>query len=198
MVSLKLQRRLAASVLRCGKNRVWLDPNEISEISLANSRASIRKLYRNGLIIKQPVVIRSRERIRKRHEARCRGRHRGLGRRHGTANARMPEKLVWMRRIRVLRRLLKKFRAQKKIDKHVYHNFYMKVKGNVFKNKRLLIEGIYKFKEDSLKLKTLEEQAKVVTKRSKEIRENRIKKQEVTAELIQKAKKVISDQGDNQ
>ena len=38
MVSLKLQKRLAASVLKCGKGKVWLDPNEVSEISMANSR----------------------------------------------------------------------------------------------------------------------------------------------------------------
>lgn len=38
MVSLKLQKRLAASVLKCGKGKVWLDPNEANEISMANSR----------------------------------------------------------------------------------------------------------------------------------------------------------------
>jgi hypothetical protein len=38
MVSLKQQKRLAASVLKCGKGKVWLDPNEVSEISMANSR----------------------------------------------------------------------------------------------------------------------------------------------------------------
>ena len=38
MVSLKLQKRLAASVLKCGKGKVWLDPNEGNEISMANSR----------------------------------------------------------------------------------------------------------------------------------------------------------------
>jgi ribosomal protein L19E len=37
MVSLKLQKRLAASVLSCGLRKVWLDPNEVSEISMANS-----------------------------------------------------------------------------------------------------------------------------------------------------------------
>jgi Ribosomal protein L19e len=40
MVSLKLQKRLAASVLECGRNKVWLDPNEINEISMANSSTS--------------------------------------------------------------------------------------------------------------------------------------------------------------
>jgi hypothetical protein len=37
MVSLKLQKRLAASVLQCGLRKVWLDPNEVNEISMANS-----------------------------------------------------------------------------------------------------------------------------------------------------------------
>ena len=38
MVSLKLQKRLAASVLKCGLRKVWLDPNEVADISMANSR----------------------------------------------------------------------------------------------------------------------------------------------------------------
>ena len=40
MVSLKLQKRLAASVLKCGQRKIWLDPNEVNEISMANSRKS--------------------------------------------------------------------------------------------------------------------------------------------------------------
>ena len=58
---------MAASVLKCGRKRVWLDPNEANEISLANSSKlffyiiilksnylffkgmSIRKLVRDGL-----------------------------------------------------------------------------------------------------------------------------------------------------
>ena len=35
--TLRLQKRLAASVLKCGKKKVWLDPNETAEISNANS-----------------------------------------------------------------------------------------------------------------------------------------------------------------
>ena len=41
MVSLKLQKRLAASVLDCGKRKVWMDPNEANEIAMANSRKFI-------------------------------------------------------------------------------------------------------------------------------------------------------------
>jgi hypothetical protein len=49
MVSLKLQKRLASSVMKCGKRKVWLDPNEVSEISMANSRQNIKKLVKDGL-----------------------------------------------------------------------------------------------------------------------------------------------------
>jgi len=45
MVSLRLQKRLAASVLSCGKRKVWLDPNETTEISNANSRNSFFANY---------------------------------------------------------------------------------------------------------------------------------------------------------
>ena len=38
MVLLRLQKRLAASVLKCGERKIWLDPNETTEISNANSR----------------------------------------------------------------------------------------------------------------------------------------------------------------
>ena len=83
----------------------------------------------------------------------------GIGKRRGTANARLPEKVVWMRRSRVLRRLLRKMRDAKKIDKHIYHSLYVLAKGNQFKNKRVLLETIHSMKSEKVKEKSLEEQA---------------------------------------
>jgi large subunit ribosomal protein L19e len=76
-VSLKLQKRLAADVLKCGKRKIWLDPNEINEIALANSRRNISKLYKDGFIVKKPAVVHSRARVTLRNEAKRKGRHTG-------------------------------------------------------------------------------------------------------------------------
>merc|ERR1712038_735276 len=160
-------KRLAASVLKCGQRKIWLDPNEINEISLANSRRNVARLHRDGLIIKKPTVVHSRARVHVRNEAKRKGRHTGTGKRRGTANARLPLKVMWMRRARVLRRLLKKMRDAKKIDKHIYHSLYMLAKGNQFKNKRVLLETIHDKKREMAEERALVEQAEARKSRAR-------------------------------
>merc|ERR1719198_294570 len=101
----------------------------------------------------------SRSRVRKNLDAKRKGRHNGTGKRRGCSEARMPTKVLWVRRLRVLRRLLRKYRQQKKIDKHLYHKFYVASKGNQYKNKRVLMEAIHKAKAETQKAKALEEQS---------------------------------------
>ncbi|PHJ18171.1 60s ribosomal protein [Cystoisospora suis] len=177
-MSLQLQKRLAASILKCGKRRIWMDPNETSDISMANSRFSIRKLVKDNLIIRKAVAVHSRYRVRLYQEAKRLGRHMGKGKRKGTQEARLPGKVLWIRRQRVLRRLLKKYRDAKKIDKHMYHSMYMRCKGNQFKNKRVLIEAIHNEKNMKVKEKALQEQLEARKLKAAAVKQKRKQKED--------------------
>lgn len=69
----------------------YLFNNTISKTIITGQ--NIRKMIKDGLVIKKPVAVHSRARVRKNTEARRKGRHCGFGKRRGTANARMPQKV---------------------------------------------------------------------------------------------------------
>lgn len=89
--------------------------------------------------------------------------------------------------MQVLRRLLKKYRAAKKIDKHLYSKLYMKVKGNVFKNKRVLMEYIFKKKAETERAKMLTDQAEAHRIRAREARKRRQQRIESKKEALKRS-----------
>merc|ERR1712093_377221 len=155
---------------------------------MGNSRKNIKKLFKDGLIMKRQVHMHSRSRCKRMHEAKRKGRHTGTGKRKGTKNARMPSKVLWMRRQRVLRRLLKKYREAKKITKDIYHHFYLASKGNQFKNKSVLIEAIHKMKQEKIRENQLAEQREARRLKASERKEKRNHRKAVTMGIIEDKK----------
>merc|ERR1712203_642706 len=150
--------------------------NETNEVALANSRKNIRKLFKDGIIVRRKVAMHSRFRV-KRHEAEKRkGRHQGTGHKKGCRDARMPSKVLATRRTRVLRRLLRKYRDAKKINKHIYHKLYLGAKGNQFKNKNVLIEAIHKIKAEKIRVAEVEAQREARRAKNAIRKDKRIKR----------------------
>merc|ERR1711988_1810130 len=111
------------------------------------------------------------------------------GKRKGKKNARMPVKILWMRRQRVLRRLLRKYREAKKITKDIYHHFYVGSKGNLYKNKSVLIEAIHKMKQEKIREKQLEEQKEARRVKAAERKEKRNHRKMVQMGIVEEKPK---------
>ena len=73
---------------------------------MANSMQNIRKLVKDGFVIRKPTNIHSRSHVRQIKEAKKKWRHYGYVKLKGTTEARLPTKILWMRTMSVLKCLL--------------------------------------------------------------------------------------------
>jgi large subunit ribosomal protein L19e len=134
MTNLSAQRRLAALVIGCGENRVWINPEKISDIQNAMSREDIRNLIEEGAISAHQKKGISRGRARLRTAKRSYGHGKGPGHRNGAKGARTPSKTVWIKKIRAQRKELRAQREAGTITPTEYRRLYRRAAGGQFRN----------------------------------------------------------------
>jgi len=138
-MDVSIQKRLAAEIYGVGEDRVWIDPSKLDEVSKALTKEDIRALVERGVIKIKPIKGQSRFWARINHLQKKKGRRRGYGSRKGTKTARMNSKLLWILRIRAIRKLLRILKRKGLIDKKIYRKVYLMAKGGMFRSRSHVI-----------------------------------------------------------
>lgn len=162
-------RRLAAKIFNTGLNKVWLDPNEKEKVSAAQTRAQVKALIEENLVIQKPDKHNSRAHARARADAKKKGRHMGLGKRKGTKNARLSERTIWIKNIRSMRSVLKEMKLKGELVGDEYRHYKQQAKGALFKNKNVMVDVILKKKAEAERLRDLEKQAAALDMKKREV-----------------------------
>lgn len=137
-MDLKTQKRMAADVLDCGSNKVWIDPQRQDDVAEAITKVDIRRLVKEGAIKEKDSKGQSKDKARERKKQKEKGRKKGHGRRKGKEGSRQSEKEKWMTKVRAQRKLLKELKNNDKIKRDTYRDLYKRVKGGNFNSKKQL------------------------------------------------------------
>jgi len=122
---MNLQKKLASKILKCGIEKIWIDPKN-EKVKQAITRKDIRRFIKEGVIKKIPDKKTKRE-IKKRQQK--------TGRRKGAKGARIGKKTEWLRVVRPQRRLLKELKEKGQLKPRAYRKIYKMIKGNAFRSK---------------------------------------------------------------
>jgi large subunit ribosomal protein L19e len=121
---MNLQKKIAAKVLKCGENRIWIDPTN-AKVKQAMTRNDIRRFVKEGIIRKLPEKIRAKKGEKRQQRT---------GSVKGSHGARETKKSNWLRIARPQRKMLKLLRKEGKLKPHAYRVLYKLVKGNYFRS----------------------------------------------------------------
>lgn len=138
-MNLRSQRRIASRILKCGENRIWINPDNMEKVKQAITRNDIRGLIKDKIIKKLPVKKAKRIDTRKKAKQKLKGRRKGEGSRKGKFHARVGKKEKWLKIVRPQRRTLKELKDKKKIESNNYRKVYRMIKGGMFRSKRHLL-----------------------------------------------------------
>jgi large subunit ribosomal protein L19e len=120
--------------MKVGENRIWIDPLRTDDVAMAIRREDMQRLIKEGTIKALPKMGVSRGRARVLHLKRKKGLRRGPGSRKGAKHSIIPQKQVWILRVRRQRDYSKSLKTRKLIDKRTYRTLYRMIKGAFFKN----------------------------------------------------------------
>ncbi len=130
-------KRMASELLKAGISRIRvINPEEAEK---AITRQDVKNLIKKGLVIKVQKKGTSKFASRKLKLQKKKGRRRGKGSRKGKKTARNPKKPQWIKTIRALRSLLKELKDNGQIERKVYTEFYKRIGGGEFRNKKHLL-----------------------------------------------------------
>ena len=126
-MSLKSQRRLAASLLGSGESRIWIDPDETTRVESAITRQEVKSLIDSGRIrlLQKKGVSRGRHRLKS-------GRRKQAGSRKG---GQKPGKKAWVLKIRAIRRHLRFLRDKRQLAPTSYKLLLGMSKGGAFRSR---------------------------------------------------------------
>jgi len=128
------QKKIASTILKVGKNRIWIDPTRTDEVELAITRQEIRKLIQEEVIKVLPEKSQSYGRTRISNKKKKSGRKIGPGSQKGSKTAVVSRKDRWIKRIRSLRKKLRDLKERRIITAQTYRNLYGKAKGGEFRS----------------------------------------------------------------
>jgi len=124
-MSMKIQKRLAADILKCGENRIRFDPERLDDIRDAITRAEVKALIKDGAIFAEQAKGQQRIRVKEK---------RGPGRKKGAKHAVISRKRRWIMRVRSQRRYLMGLRAAGRLKEGAYRKVYLQIKAGRFKS----------------------------------------------------------------
>jgi large subunit ribosomal protein L19e len=122
---MSLQKKIAAKILKCGENRIWIDPTS-TKVKQAITRKDIRRFIKEGFIKKLPEKKRAKQREKSQQK---------IGSRRGAKGARIGKKTEWFKVVRPQRKLLKELKEKEQLKPHAYRMIYKLIKGNFFRSK---------------------------------------------------------------
>ncbi|MEK6959343.1 MAG: 50S ribosomal protein L19e [archaeon] len=137
-------KELAAVILKCGVNRIYIDPATLTRVTEAMTKDDLRQLIAERIIKKRATNAQSRARINKMKAQRRKGRRRGKGKRTGTKKSRTEQRSTWIDKVRAQRALLRELKKTnpEAVKEKGYSQTYKRIKGGFFKGKNYLREYI--------------------------------------------------------